>query len=145
METIMSETYKNYTTWSLSVRWFHWINVLCVLGLIFVGLIMLYKKDLGITSLDAKVALKTLHVTIGYVFATNLLLRFFFALKGPASARLSAFLPGKGFMASVKSYRTSLNSGKPQQYIGHNPLGKLAVTTLFTLLIVMSFTGIIRA
>jgi cytochrome b len=141
----MPKTYKNYNTWSPSVRWFHWINVLSVISLIFVGLMMLYKKELGITSLEAKIGLKELHVIIGYIFATNLLIRLFFALTGTASARFRAFIPGKGFMQSLKSYRTSLKAGKPQQFIGHNPLGKLAVTTLFTLLIIMAFSGLIRA
>ncbi len=141
----MPKPYITYNTWSPSVRWFHWINVLCVISLIFVGLIMLYKKDLGITSLEAKIGLKELHVIIGYIFATNLLIRFFFALTGTASARFSAFIPGKGFMQSLKSYLSSLKTGKPQQFTGHNPLAKLAVTTLFTLLIIMAFSGLIRA
>ena len=33
------KTYRSYTAWSKSVRWFHWINVLSVISLIFVGLI----------------------------------------------------------------------------------------------------------
>jgi Ni/Fe-hydrogenase 1 B-type cytochrome subunit len=141
----MSQTYKNYSTWSSSVRWFHWINVLCVTGLIFVGLIMLYKKELGISSLDAKIGLKELHVIIGYIFATNLLIRLIFAFIGPASAHFKAFIPGKGFINELKDYFASIKAGKPQQFIGHNPLGKLAVTTLFTLLIILAFSGLIRA
>lgn len=141
----MPQSYKKYITWSPSVRWFHWINVLCVISLIFVGLMMLYKKELGITSLDAKVNLKELHVIIGYIFATNLSIRLVFAFVGPASARFSAFLPGKSYMQELNSYRASLKAGKPQQFIGHNPLGKLAVTALFTLLIILAFSGLIRA
>ena len=141
----MPQFYKNYSTWSPSVRWFHWINVLCVISLIFMGLMMLYKKDLGISSLEAKIALKEVHVIIGYIFVTNLLLRLFFAFRGPASARFSSFIPGKGFMQSLKSYRASLKAGQPQQFIGHNPLGKLAVTALFGLLIIMAASGLIRA
>ncbi len=141
----MSQAYKSYSTWSSSVRWFHWINVLSVISLIFVGLLMLYKKELGITSVDAKIGLKELHAVIGYVFATNLFIRLIFAFMGPASARFSAFLPGKGFMQELGSYRASLKLGKPQQFIGHNPLGKLAVTALFSLLIILAFSGLIRA
>jgi len=141
----MSVSYKSYTTWSTSVRWFHWINVLSVIALIFVGLMMLYKKELGISSLEAKISLKELHVIIAYFFAVNLLVRLVFAFIGPASARFSAFIPGKGFMQSLQSYRASLKAGKPQQFIGHNPLGKLAVTALFTLLIILAMSGLIRA
>lgn len=141
----MSNTYKNYNTWSPSVRWFHWINVLSVFGLIFVGLIMLYKKELGITSLEAKIGLKELHVIIGYIFATNLIIRLIFAFIGASSARFAAFIPGKGFFKTLKSYRASLKEGKTQQFVGHNPLGKLAVTALFSLLIILAFSGLIRA
>ena len=141
----MSNSYKIYNTWSPSVRWFHWINVLCVISLIFVGLIMLYKKELGITSLEAKIALKEFHVIIGYIFVTNLFIRLIFAFIGPASARFNAFIPGIGFMKSLKSYYASLKAAKPQQFIGHNPLAKLAVTSLFVLLIILTFSGLIRA
>jgi cytochrome b len=106
---------------------------------------MLYKKELGITNLNVKIALKELHVIIGYVFATNLLIRLFFAFTGSASARFSTFIPGKGFMKSLQSYRASLKAGKPQQFIGHNPLGKLAVTALFTLMFTILVSGLIRA
>ena len=141
----MSLPYKNYQTWSPSVRWFHWVNVLCIFCLIFVGFIMLYKKELGITSLDAKIGLKELHVIIGYFFATNLLIRLIFAFIGPTSARFSTFIPGKGFMKSIKDYRLSLKAGKPQQFIGHNPIGKLVVIALFTLFIILTFSGLFRA
>ena len=141
----MPASYKSYSTWSTSVRWFHWINVLSVIALIFVGLMMLYKKELGISSLEAKISLKELHVIIAYVFAVNLLVRLVFAFIGPASAHFSAFIPGKGFMQSLQSYRASLKAGKPQQFIGHNPLGKLAVTALFSLLIILAMSGLIRA
>jgi len=138
-------SYKNYTTWSPAVRWFHWVNVLSVFTLIFVGLIMLYKKELGIVSLEAKVGLKELHAILGYIFATNLIIRLVFAFIGSSSARFSAFIPGKGFMQSLQSYRASLKAGKPQQFIGHNPLGKLAVSALFSLLIILMISGLIRA
>ncbi|MCU7800939.1 MAG: cytochrome b/b6 domain-containing protein [gamma proteobacterium symbiont of Lucinoma myriamae] len=98
----MPLSYKSYNTWSPSVRWFHWINVLCVMALIFVGLVMLYKKELGISSLEAKIGLKELHVIIGYIFATNLVIRLLFAFIGPASARFRAFIPGKVCKAIVR-------------------------------------------
>jgi cytochrome b len=48
-------------------------------------------------------------------------------------------------MKSLQSYRASLKAGKPQQFIGHNPLGKLAVTALFTLMFIILISGLIRA
>ena len=106
---------------------------------------MMYKKDLGITSLEAKVVLKTLHVVIGYVFATNLLIRLLMAVFGPPDARFKAFIPQKGFMQVLHSYLTSLRTGNPQQFVGHNPLVRLAVTTLLSLMIILAVSGLIRA
>ena len=52
---------KAYPVWNASVRWFHWINVLCMLGLIAVGVVILNSKALGVTN-DGKILLKTVHV-----------------------------------------------------------------------------------
>ena len=48
---------KEYRVWDAPTRIFHWVNFTTVLLLIFMGLMMLFKKDMGITSLDAKIAL----------------------------------------------------------------------------------------
>jgi len=106
---------------------------------------MLYKKELGITSIEAKITLKTIHVIIGYVFTINLLVRFILIFKGDNSNRYSAFIPGKGYFSNLKSYLSSIKEGKPQQFIGHNPIGKLAVTFMFFLLLLISVSGLIRA
>ncbi len=141
----LPSAHKSYNAWSPVVRWFHWINVLSIISLIFVGLMMLFKKELGISSTEAKIALKTLHVIIGYIFTANLLVRLVFGFVGPASARFSVFIPQKGFVTQLKSYLASRKAGKTQQFVGHNPLGKLAVSTLFLLMIILAISGLIRA
>jgi len=80
--------YKSYYVWDASVRWFHWINLLCLLGLIAVGVAILNDAALGVTS-DGKILLKTVHVWIGYVFALNLLWRLAWAFIGGAHAPTS--------------------------------------------------------
>ena len=136
---------RSYKVWDLPTRLFHWINFTAVISLIFVGLIMLYKKELGITSVEAKIGLKEVHVIIGYIFVLNLGFRIVWAFIGNAHARWRAILPGKGFLQAVRDYKASLRSGEPQQFLGHNPLARLAVTTMLLLLIVMAVTGLIRA
>ena len=39
---------KAYLVWDANIRWFHWINVLCVFGLIAVGVAILNGKALGV-------------------------------------------------------------------------------------------------
>lgn len=136
---------KVYSVWDLPVRLFHWINFISVIGLLFMGFIMLYKKELGITGLDAKISLKAVHVIIGYVFATNLLIRLIWAFVGNRFARWSAFVPAAGQITKIRSYLSSLKNGQPQVWLGHNPMGRLAVAFLYLLLVTMAVTGLVRA
>ncbi|MCF7980913.1 MAG: cytochrome b/b6 domain-containing protein [Pseudomonadales bacterium] len=136
---------KFYPVWDLGVRWFHWINVLCILGLIAVGVAILNDKALGVTN-DGKILLKTVHVWIGYLFALNLLWRLILAFVGSAYARWRAILPGgQGYLKELACYITDFRAGKPRQYIGHNPLGRIAVTLLLLLLLIQAITGLVLA
>jgi cytochrome b len=137
--------YKEYKAWDAPVRVFHWVNFITVISLIFVALVMLYKDELGITNVETKIALKELHVIIGYLFFANLAWRVIWGFTGNKYARWRYILPGKGFVKEAKSYTQSISEGKPQQYIGHNPLGRLAVSFIYLLLITLSVTGLIRA
>ena len=73
---------KEYNVWDAPTRVFHWVNFTTVILLIFMGLMMLFKKDLGITSLEAKIALKEIHVLIGYLFVLNLTWRIVWGFVG---------------------------------------------------------------
>lgn len=134
-----------YEAWDINTRLFHWINFLCVITLSILGLIMLNKSSLGISGAEASIGLKALHVTIGYVFTTNLLIRIIWGFVGGRRARLSSLLPGKDFKKKINSYKASVKSGKPQTFIGHNPKGRLAVLFMLLLLTVMMATGLVRA
>ena len=134
-----------YRVWDLQTRLFHWINFTSVIMLIFMGLVMLFKKELGITSVEAKIGLKTVHVIIGYVFVTNLAIRILWGFIGNKYARWRTLLPSSGYMDTVRDYKKSIKQGEPLQYAGHNPLGQLAVVVIFLCLVTMAVTGLIRA
>lgn len=136
---------KEYKAWDAPTRIFHWVNFTTVILLICMGLIMLFKKELGIASLDAKIMLKTVHVLIGYVFVLNLVVRIAWAFAGNRLARWSSMLPGKGFVEELRGYLASIRSGEPKQYLGHNPLGRLAVSAMMAALLVLAITGLVRA
>lgn len=136
---------KTYFVWDASIRWFHWLNLLCMLGLIAVGVIILNDKALGVTN-EGKILLKTVHVWIGYVFTLNLSWRLLWAFIGGPQARLRAFLPGgRGYMNDVRAYIADFVAGRPRQYLGHNPLGRLAVSLLLLLLMTQAVTGLVLA
>jgi len=81
-------------------------------------------------------------VLIGYVFALNLLWRIVWGFIGNRYARWRSLIPGK---SALSSYAASVRSGEHQQFIGHNPLGKLAVVAILLSLIVLAVSGMIRA
>jgi Ni/Fe-hydrogenase 1 B-type cytochrome subunit len=136
---------RTYPVWDAGVRWFHWINVLCVLGLIAVGVAILFERELGVSN-DGKVLLKTVHVWIGYVFAVNLAFRLVWAFVGGVHARWREILPrGRGYLPALRRYVAAASTGQPPQYLGHNPLGRIAVTLLLLLLAVQAVTGLVLA
>jgi len=140
----MSNLQSHYV-WDRNVRWFHWVNVLCMLGLIAVGVVILNAKALGVPN-DGKILLKAIHVWIGYVFTVNLLWRFIWAFFGGTHARWRAILPGeRGYLKEVGSYVNDIRIGQPRQYLGHNPLGRVAITFLLLLMLIQALTGLVLA
>ena len=137
--------YHEYLAWDVPTRLFHWINALAVLGLIATGLEILTGSLLGLSP-EGKIALKTVHVLLGYVVAANLVWRFVWAFFGNRFARWRSILPGgAGFTGALRAYVASFLTGEPQQYIGHNPLARIGVTVLFLLLLVQVATGLVLA
>lgn len=136
---------RSYPVWDVPTRLFHWINALSVIALISVGLVILNDGVLGITN-PGKVALKTLHVWIGYVFAANLGWRLIWAFIGNRHARWGSLLPlGQGYFGELRRYVAGLARGEPPSYLGHNPLGRIAVTVLLALMLTMAVTGLLLA
>lgn len=139
-----TSTYSAYKVWDRGIRWFHWINFLSVLGLLGTGLVIYNGKALGLAG-EAKIAMKILHTSFGYVMAANLLWRMVQGFTGSRFARWSAIFPGKGFIAELRGYLASLRSGEPVAYLGHNPLGRLMIMALLVLLLTQAITGLVLA
>lgn len=134
-----------YPVWGRSVRIFHWLNVFCITGLMAIGLVILFNKDIGVSA-DGKILLKTIHVYIGYVFVLNLIWRFICLFSGNKYSGWRAILPvGKSYNESLKSYIKAMKAGKPAGYLGHNPVAKLMIVVLFLLLSVQAVTGLVLA
>jgi len=117
----------------------------CVLSLIAVAVAIINASTLGIST-EGKILLKTVHVLIGYVFTVNLLWRLIWAFIGSPTARWGAILPiGSGYLNELRAYIASIKAGQPRQYLGHNPLGRIAVTLLLFLLLIQAITGLVVA
>ena len=141
----MTDTLRPVTVWDAPTRWFHWINFVTILALTFLGLVMLFKAELGISSMETRVALKQAHTIAGYVFVLNLLWRIVWAFIGNRYSRWDAILPTGGFLQAARVYVASIRAGEPQQYAGHNPLARLVLTAILLLLLVLAGSGLIRA
>ena len=140
----MSEL-KSYAVWDAPTRWFHWINALCVVALAVVGYLILNTRALEVST-AGKVTLKTIHTWIGYLFTLNLLWRIVWAFLGNRYARWSSLLPGgRGYFSALRTYVTAFVSGHPQHYLGHNPLGRLSMTTMFLLIVILAVSGLVLA
>lgn len=135
------EGMQSYKVWDRTTRLFHWINFLSILVLIAVGLVIYNSKAFGLST-DGKVFAKELHVYAGYVFAINLLWRLVWGFIGGTYARFGRILPfGKSFGSDLKAYR----SGEKTAWLGHNPMGRLAVSALLLVLTVQAVTGLVLA
>ena len=138
-------TLTSYPVWDRPVRIFHWINTLSIMALIFIGLAILYNKDLGVSS-DGKILLKTIHVYFGYVFVINLICRFIWSFLGNKYSTWQAISPfSKQYRTSLSTYMLALKSKTPVSYAGHNPVARLMVLFLFLLISSQAITGLILA
>ena len=134
-----------YRVWDAPTRWFHWINALSVLGLMLVGILILFSGSLGVSA-AGRVTVKTIHVWLGYVMTLNLVWRFAWAFLGNRYARWRAVLPGgPGFPRALEAYITAFLAGDPRHYLGHNPAGRVAVAMILLLLVVQAVTGLLLA
>jgi Ni/Fe-hydrogenase 1 B-type cytochrome subunit len=127
--------------WSRKVRLFHWINVIAILLLITIGTVILNGKAFGLSN-EGKVLLKTIHVLVGYVFASNLIFRLIIAFVGKGYERWHKILPfKKGFKAELVAF----TQGKQLAYKGHSPAGKLMVLALLSVMTVQMISGLVIA
>jgi len=140
----MSEL-KSYRVWDAPTRLFHWVNAISVAALIIVGYLILKGRALEIPR-TGSLTLKVIHTWAGYVFVVNLLVRIAWGFVGNRYARWRSVLPmGRGYLAALGSHVKALFSRHPPQYLGHNPLGRIGMTAIFLVLVVLAVSGLALA
>ena len=78
--------------------------------------------------------------------STNLLWRLLWGFVGDPFARWHALLPGgRGFGGRLAAFVRGTLAGKAPFYMGHNPVARVFLTLLVTLLIVQAGTGLVLA
>ena len=87
-----------------------------------------------------------MHVWIGYAFVLNLAFRMIWATFGSAQASWRAMLPGgRGYIQHLGAFVADWRAHRTRQYVGHNPVGRIAVLVLMLLLLTQAITGLILA
>lgn len=137
---------REYHVWDRTQRVFHWVNALAVLALAAIGTVILAADALAIPDDPGMIALKTVHVYVGYVFVLNLAWRLIWAFFGSRYARWRALLPGgRGFARQLSEFLRGFARGKAPLYLGHNPLARVLLSLLLLLLAVQGVTGLVLA
>ena len=109
--------------WDWPVRVFHWTLATSVIGAFVTG----ESEDF-----------ERLHQTLGWVAAGLIGFRVVWGLIGTRYARFTEFVrPPK----AVWAYINSLRSSEPQHFVGHNPVGAVAVILLLGLTALSVYSG----
>lgn len=138
----MTTPLNEHLVWSPGLRWFHWINALCVFALIATGIIMLRASEFGLSA-DGRYFVESVHVHIAYLFVLNLLWRVYLGFFGNEHARWSALLPrGPQYFKRLYVYVRGWLLGHPPVYLGHNPLVRLIGTLTMLALLVQAGIGL---
>lgn len=111
--------------WDLPTRIFHWLLVI-----FFVGAILTQESEKW----------RLFHVTFGYSMVGLVIFRLIWGFIGSKYARFTEFVRSP---QDVLDYSLKTVSGKGRRYIGHNPLGSVAVLIMLFLILLIGLTGYI--
>lgn len=92
-----SHDYQRVYVWEQPVRWFHWINALCILVLGATGYLIAHPPAL-LSSQEASFSywfgwIRFVHFVTAYVFVANFLFRIYWSVVGNKYASWRNFLP----------------------------------------------------
>lgn len=123
--------------WEFPVRFFHWINFLCVLTLSVTGF-YIGRPFIHAYSVDQYVMgwIRFIHFTTAYVFLMNLLIRIYWAFAGNSCARWKVFFPfsSRRLREMGRAVKFYLFIDKdPPHAVGHPALAALTYLVLFLL------------
>lgn len=111
--------------WDFPTRIFHWALAACFV-------IAIITQDME--------RLRLVHITSGYTMVGLVVFRFVWGVVGTRYARFSSFIPSP---RAIMPYVSGVLSGRPQHFIGHNPLGALAIVAMLLLTIGIVLSGIV--
>lgn len=111
--------------WDLPTRLFHWLLVVLVALSFTTG-------SIGGNAMQY-------HEWSGFAILIVLVFRIIWGFVGSRTSRFSYFAKGP---ATLWRYAVALVRGKPERYLGHNPLGGWSVLAMLLALLVQAATGL---
>ena len=124
-EEIRPATGKAYVrAWDLPTRLFHWALVLLMIG---AYVTRMYMTDL------------TWHIWNGYAILVLIVFRVLWGFVGSSTARFSSFVY---WPWTCVRYGLDFLLRRPRQFLGHNPLGSLAVLAMLGLIGLQGVLGL---
>lgn len=120
----MSDMRETILVWDFPTRAFHWLLALS------------FAAAYATAELDGS---RALHALFGYTVAGLLAFRLFWAVAGTRYARWSGFTLSR---RAVVDYLRALVAGRPQHYVGHNPLASWSAVAMLALVAAATATGI---
>lgn len=135
--------------WELPVRFYHWINALCILVLCITGIIIANPPAIQLAT-EAYVnywfgTVRFIHFVAAFVFFFNFVFRLYWGFVGNKFSRWNNFIPLKKsqwveIWEVIKVDILQVKS-KPVDSIGHNALASTIYFALFLAFLLQSVTG----
>ena len=119
----METTTTQIRVWDAPTRVFHWLLVFSFAGAY-------------LTSESERWSL--VHITLGYTLGGLIAFRLIWGFVGTRYARFTSFVKGP---SEVLQYAKSMATLKPKHFVGHNPLGAVAIVLLIASGIAIVVTG----
>jgi cytochrome b len=116
---------KKILVWDVPTRVFHWLQALSFLG--------------AYLTADSEKT-RDIHVTLGFIMFGLIAFRLVWGFVGTKHARFSSFI---FHPTMVIAYVRSLFNKDAQHFIGHNPIGSIAIWLLLGMGIGLGVTGVL--
>ncbi|MDR2852181.1 MAG: Ni/Fe-hydrogenase, b-type cytochrome subunit [Burkholderiaceae bacterium] len=146
---IQGQTVTSVYVYEAPLRIWHWVTVLCVFTLCVTG----YLIGKPLASLPGEASahflmgyIRFAHFSAGMVLAVGLLFRIYWGIVGNTYAREIFIVPvwdpqwWHEFFYELKWYLFIKRF--PRKYVGHNPVGQIAMFFFFVFAILMSLSGL---
>lgn len=136
MKTLVSHDYQRVYVWEQPVRWFHWINAACILGLGGTGWLIAHPLAF-VSSHEAAAgywfgAVRFTHFLLAYLFTANLAFRIYWSVVGNKYSNWRNFFPLT--VAQIRQVWDVLKvdvlqaTDRPVHTLGHNAIAYFTYT-----------------